>query len=89
LLQLQAQAQSVPNDIIIEEMIKGLRPGPVAQIFARKPLHSLEKLLHKMNEYIGWTTIFVKEGKNDRGMQRPLGALEGDFTLGMSEASKT
>jgi hypothetical protein len=42
-----------------------------------------------MNEYIGWTTIFVKEGKNDRGMQRPLGALEGDFTLGMSEASKT
>jgi hypothetical protein len=33
-------------------MIKWLYPGPVAQYFARKPPHSLEKLLHKMDEYI-------------------------------------
>jgi hypothetical protein len=33
-------------------MIKGLRLGPAAKYFARKPLHSLEKLLHKMDEYI-------------------------------------
>jgi hypothetical protein len=33
-------------------MVKGLRPGPTAQYFARKPLHSLEKLLQKMDEYI-------------------------------------
>jgi hypothetical protein len=33
-------------------MIKGLRPGPTAQYFARKPLQTLEKLLQKMDEYI-------------------------------------
>jgi hypothetical protein len=33
-------------------MIKGLRPGPTAQYFARKPLQTLEKLLQKMYEYI-------------------------------------
>jgi hypothetical protein len=27
----------VPNEIIIEAMIKGLRPGPMTQYFARKP----------------------------------------------------
>jgi hypothetical protein len=33
-------------------MIKGLRPGPTAQYFARKPPQTLKKLLQKMNEYI-------------------------------------
>jgi hypothetical protein len=33
-------------------MIKGLRPGPSAQYFARKPPKTLEKLLQKMDEYI-------------------------------------
>jgi hypothetical protein len=33
-------------------MIKGLQPGPTAQYFARKPPHTLEKLLQKMDEYI-------------------------------------
>jgi hypothetical protein len=33
-------------------MIKVLRPGPTAQYFARKPPQTLEKLLHKMDEYI-------------------------------------
>jgi hypothetical protein len=33
-------------------MIKGLRPGPTAQYFARKPPQTLEKLLQKMDEYI-------------------------------------
>jgi hypothetical protein len=33
-------------------MIKGLRPGPMAQYFARKPPQTLEKLLQKMDEYI-------------------------------------
>jgi hypothetical protein len=27
----------VPNEIVIEAMIKGLRPGPTAQYFTRKP----------------------------------------------------
>jgi hypothetical protein len=42
----------VPNEIVIEVMIKGLRPGPTAQYFAKKPPQTLEKLLQKMDEYI-------------------------------------
>jgi hypothetical protein len=42
----------VPNEIVIEAMIKGLRPGPMAQYFARKPPQTLEKLHQKMDEYI-------------------------------------
>ena len=49
-LRLRAQAPTVPN--VIEAMIKGLRPGPTAQYFARKPPQTLEKLLQKMDEYI-------------------------------------
>jgi hypothetical protein len=51
-LRLRAQAPTVPNEIVIEEMIKGLCPGPTAQYFARKPPQTLEKLLQKMDEYI-------------------------------------
>jgi hypothetical protein len=42
----------VPNEIIIEPMIKGLRLGPMAQYFSRKPPQTLEKLLRKRDEYI-------------------------------------
>jgi hypothetical protein len=51
-LRLRAQAPTVPNEIVIVAMIKGLRPGPMAQYFARKPPQTLEKLLQKMDEYI-------------------------------------
>jgi hypothetical protein len=51
-LRLRAQAPIVPNEIVVEAMIKGLRPGPTAQYFARKPPQTLEKLLQKMDEYI-------------------------------------
>jgi hypothetical protein len=51
-LRLRAQEPTVPNEIFIEAMIKGLRPGPMAQYFARKPPQTLEKLLQKMDEYI-------------------------------------
>jgi hypothetical protein len=44
-LWLRAQAPTVPNEIVIKAMIKGLRPGSVAQYFARKPPQTLEKLL--------------------------------------------
>jgi hypothetical protein len=40
------------HEIVIEAMIKGLRPGPTTQYFARKPPQTLEKLLQKMDEYI-------------------------------------
>ena len=42
----------MPNEIVIEAMIKGLRPGPTAQYFARKPPQTLEKPHQKMDEYI-------------------------------------
>jgi hypothetical protein len=51
-LRLRAQAPIVPNEIVIEAMIKGLRPEPTVQYFARKPLQTLGKLLQKMDEYI-------------------------------------
>jgi hypothetical protein len=51
-LRLRAQAPIVPNEIVIEAIIKGLRPGPTAQYFARKPPQTLEKPLQKMDEYI-------------------------------------
>jgi hypothetical protein len=51
-LRLRAQAPTVPNEIVIEAMIKGVRLGPTTQYFARKPPQTLEKLLQKMDEYI-------------------------------------
>jgi hypothetical protein len=51
-LRLRAQSPTMPNEIFIEAMIKGLQPGPTAQYFARKPPQTLEKLLQKMDEYI-------------------------------------
>jgi hypothetical protein len=42
----------VPNEIVIEAMIKGLRRGPTMQYFARKPPQTLEMLLQIMDEYI-------------------------------------
>jgi hypothetical protein len=51
-LRLRAHAPTVPNEIVIEAMIKGLRSRPSAQYFARKPPQTLEKLLQKMDEYI-------------------------------------
>jgi hypothetical protein len=41
----------MPNETVIEAMIKGLRLGPT-QYFARKPPQTLDKLLQKMDEYI-------------------------------------
>ena len=57
----------VPNEIVIEAMIKGLRPGPTAQYFAIKPPQTLEKLLQKMDEYIRLTMTSAKEGRKHTG----------------------
>jgi hypothetical protein len=51
-LRLRAQAPIVPNEIVIEAMIKGLQLGPIAQYFTRRPPQTLKKLLQKMDEYI-------------------------------------
>jgi hypothetical protein len=69
-LRLRAQAPTMPNEIVIEAMIKGLRPGPMAQYFARKPPHTLEKLLQKMDEYIRADNDFRNEGRKLLGFLR-------------------
>jgi hypothetical protein len=51
-LRLRAQVPTVPNEIDIEAMIKGLRLGSMAHYFARKPPQTLEKLLQKIDGYI-------------------------------------
>lgn len=76
----------MPNDIVIEAIIQGLHPGLAAQYFTRRSPHSFEKLLQKWLSISRQTMIFVTEGKRRKGMQKPLGASEGDFTLNMSEA---
>ena len=43
-LHLRAQAPTVPNEIVIEAMIKGLQLGPSVQYFARKPPQDLGKI---------------------------------------------
>jgi hypothetical protein len=40
-------------------MVKGLRPGPDAQYFARKPPHNLENAA-KMDEYIRFNNDFCQ-----------------------------
>jgi hypothetical protein len=69
-LRLRAQAPIVPNEIVIEAMIKGLRLGPTAQYFARKPPQTLEKLLQKMDEYIALIMTFGKDGRKLTGSPR-------------------
>ena len=69
-MRLRAQAPIVPNEIVIEAMIKGLRPGPMVQYFARKPPQTLEKLLQKMDEYIRAIMISAREGKKLIGFLR-------------------
>jgi hypothetical protein len=59
-LRLRAQAPIMTNEIAIEDMIKGLRSGPTAQYFARKPPQTLEKLLQKMDEYIRANNDFLQ-----------------------------
>jgi hypothetical protein len=51
-------------------MIKGLRPGPTAQYFARKPPQTLEKLLQKWISISELTMIFDKEGSKPTGTLR-------------------
>jgi hypothetical protein len=59
-LRLRALAPTMSNEIVIEAMIKGLRPGPTAQYFVRKPPQTLEKLFHNMDEYIRADNDFLQ-----------------------------
>jgi hypothetical protein len=74
----------VPNEIVIEAMIKGLRPGPSAQYFARKPPQTLEKLLQKMDEYIRADNDFRQRREEAFRFSKMPGASEEDSIRGTS-----
>jgi hypothetical protein len=78
----------VPNEIVIEAMIKGLRPGPTAQYFARKPPQTLEKLLQKMDEYIRADNDFRKRREEAYKFSEMTRGFGGRI-LGMSDQSIT
>jgi hypothetical protein len=86
-LRLKAQAPTVPNEIVIEAMIKGLRPGPTAQYFARKPPQTLEKLLQKMDEYIRADNDFRQRREEAYRFSEMTRASEEESTQGMSGQS--
>jgi hypothetical protein len=69
-LRLRAQAPTAPNEIVIEAMIKGLRLGPTAQYFARKPQQTLEKLLRRWMNTSGLIMISAREWKKPTGFLR-------------------
>jgi hypothetical protein len=69
-MRLRAQASIVPNEIVIEAMIKGLRPGPTAQYFARKPPQTLEKFFRRWMNISKLIMISAIEGKKPTGSLR-------------------
>ena len=77
----------MPNEIVIEAMIKGLRPGPTTQYFARKPPQTLEKLLQKMDEYIRADNDFRQKREEAYMYSEMTRASEEDSIPGMSEQS--
>jgi hypothetical protein len=62
-LRLRAQAPTVPNEIIIEAMIKGLRLGPTAQYFTRKPPRIWRSCFRKRMSTSGLTATSAKQGR--------------------------
>jgi hypothetical protein len=62
-LRLRAQAPTMPNEIVIEAMIKGLRPGPMTQYFARKPPRLWRSCFRKWMSTYGLTMTSAKEGR--------------------------
>jgi hypothetical protein len=78
-LRLRAQASMVQDDIVIKAMVKGLKPEPTAQYFARKPPHSLEKLLQKMDEYIRVDNDFRQRRKEFHKYTKVVRGFGGRF----------
>jgi hypothetical protein len=70
-------------------MIKGLRPGLAAQYFTRKPPHCLEKLSHKMDEYIRVDNDFHERREEIHKYTKAARASEEDSISDTSEAFTT
>jgi hypothetical protein len=78
---------TLPNETVIEAMIKGPRPGPTTQYFARKPPQTLEKLLQKMDEYIRVDNGFRQRREEAYRYSEMTRGFEEDFIPGMSRQS--
>jgi hypothetical protein len=87
LLRLRAQAPTVPNEIVIEAMIKGLRPGPTTQYFARKPHKPWRSFFRRWMSISGLIMISTKEVRKLTCFPRWPGASEEYFTPGTSGQS--
>jgi hypothetical protein len=75
------------DDIVTEAMIKGLHIVPASQYFARKPPHSLEKLLQKMDKYIRVDNdLYQRRKEVHRYAETARGFSGEDSTQNMSEA---
>jgi hypothetical protein len=86
-LRLRAQAPTLPNEIVIEAMIKGLRLGPTAQYFARKPHKLWRSCFRRWMNTSGLTTTSAKEGIKLTDSRKWPRASEEEFTRGMSGQS--
>jgi hypothetical protein len=62
-LRLRAQVPTVPNEIVIEAMIKGLWLGPTTQYFDRKPPRLWKSCFRKWMSTSGLTMTSAKEGR--------------------------
>jgi hypothetical protein len=62
-LHLRAQAPMVPNEIVIEAIIKGLRPRHTTQYFARKPPRLWRSYFRKWMSTSRLTMTSAKEGR--------------------------
>jgi hypothetical protein len=69
-MRLRAQAPIVPNEIVIDAMIKGLWPGPMTQYFARKPHKPWRSFFRRWMSISGLIMISAKEGKKHTGFLR-------------------
>jgi hypothetical protein len=67
---LRAQAPTVPNEIVIEAMIKGVRPEPTALYFARNPLRLWRSYFRRWMSTSGPIMISAREGKKLIGFLR-------------------
>jgi hypothetical protein len=73
----------MPNEIVIEAMIKGLRLGPTTQYTARKLPKLWKSFSRKWMNTSEPTIIFGKEGKKFTDTLKWPGASEEDSTPGM------
>jgi hypothetical protein len=88
-LRLRAQAPTVPNEIVIEAMIKGLRQDLQPNILQGSHHRLWKNSFRKWMSTSGQIMISAKEGRKHTDFLKWPGASEEGFIPGMSEQSIT